>query len=172
MTRLVVDIPVIETERLILRAPRHEDLDAVADFMASPRSRFVGGPVNRTVAWRQNCVVVGHWVLRGYGMWTVEDRQSGKTAGRVGFIFHDGWPEPELGWHIYNGFEGQGIAFEAAKAARQAGPSFGLDGVISLIDAENTRSLALADRLGARFEREAKIGDDPMLIYRHPKEAA
>lgn len=170
MTRLAVDIPVIETDRLILREPRVGDLDAVAAFMASDRARFVGGPGNRFEAWRALTSAVGCWIVNGYGTWTLEDRASWQVAGRVGVIRHEGWPEPELGWHIYDGFEGQGLAHEAALAARAAAARhFGLTRLISLIDAANVRSLRLAERLGARFERDGEVLGKPCQIWRHPE---
>lgn len=169
MTGLTLPIPVIETERLILRGPRESDFEAFAAFGASERSKFVGGPFPRPRSWGGFLASFGHWALRGYGMWMLEDKASGATAGRVGMIYNDGWDEPELGWHIFDGFEGKGLAHEAAKAARDyAARHFGLDGVISYIDPANTRSVALAERLGARFEREGEVVGQPCHVYRHP----
>lgn len=163
--------PLVETEDLILRGYREDDFEAFAAFGASDRARFVGGPQDRWVSWRSFMAGIGHWTLRGYGMWIVEHRETGHVAGRVGLIFNDGWDEPELGWHIYDGFEGKGYAFQACIAARNyAARHFGLDGVISYINAENTRSIALAERLGARFEREGDVLGNPCQIWRHPKE--
>lgn len=166
----MTSIPTVHTEKLILRAVHPDDLDAMAAFSASPRSHAVGGPKNRHDTWRVLIGMLGHWAVRGYGMWHVEDRATGTSAGAVGFINHEGWDEPELGWHVYDGFEGKGIAFEAASAARAYGArNFGLNGVISYIDADNTRSIALARRLGATFEREGALLGQPCHVYRHPR---
>lgn len=168
---MTLDIPMIETDRLILRGPRESDFDAFAEFSASDRARFVGGPYPRHRAWGGFLATYGHWALRGYGMWMLEERSSGKTAGRIGFIFNESWDEPELGWHVYDPFEGKGIAFEAASAARAFGVAhFGLDGVISYIDPENARSIALADRLGAAYERDGTVAGHPCHVYRHPRQ--
>ncbi|AXC48824.1 N-acetyltransferase [Paracoccus suum] len=165
-----VIVPVVETDRLILREPRESDFETVAAFAASDRTAFIGGKQNRYEAWRGHLAGIGHWIARGYGFWMVEDKASGKPAGRLGFIYHAGWSEPELGWHIYDGFEGRGYAFEGAMAARQTGARrFGLDGVISHIDHANLRSRKLAERMGATIEREAVLLETPVLIYRHPK---
>ena len=43
MTALTPDIPVIETERLVLREPREDDMPASTAFIASERASFVGG---------------------------------------------------------------------------------------------------------------------------------
>lgn len=164
-----MQIPTVTTSRLILRAPQESDFEAFAAFGASERARWVGGPYSRLRSWGGFLATWGHWCLRGYGMWMVEDRASGATAGRVGMIFNDGWDEPELGWHIFDGFEGKGLAFEAVLAARQhAAESFGLDAPISYIDPANTRSLALARRLGATYERDGMVAGHPCHVYRHP----
>ncbi|NDW45267.1 GNAT family N-acetyltransferase [Ruegeria sp. PrR005] len=168
---MTLSIPVIETENLILRGPRESDFEAFAAFGASERSRFVGGPFPRFRSWGGFLATYGHWALRGYGMWMVEERATGATAGRIGFIFNDGWDEPELGWHIFDGFEGKGYAYQAAHAARAHGAQhFGLDGVISYIDPANTRSLRLAERLGAQYERDGEVAGHPCQVWRHPQQ--
>ena len=155
---------------LILRGPRESDFDAFAAFGASDRAHWIGGPFSRHRSWGGFLATFGHWALRGYGMWMAEDRASGRTAGRIGMIFNDGWAEPELGWQIFDGFEGKGLAQEAARAARDhAARHFRLDGVISYIRAENTRSRALAERLGATHTTDfahPKFGT--LHLWRHP----
>lgn len=166
-------IPVLDTERLILRGPEARDLDAMAAFYASDRSRWVGGPCTRFEAFVRLTSGLGHWGLRGFGWWTLEERATGYVAGRLGVGFPDGWDEPELGWHIYEGFEGRGLAHEAALAARrQACTVWGMGPLISYIAHDNHRSRALAERLGARIEREGTVVGHPCLVYRHPAEGA
>ena len=161
--------PVVETPDLILRGYREEDFEAFAGFCTSERARFVGGPQDRWSCWRSFMAGIGHWTLRGYGMWMIEHRDSGAVAGRVGMIFNDGWDEPELGWHIYDGFEGKGFAYQATVAARSyCAQHFGLDAVISYIDPENARSVRLAERLGATYERDGTLLGVACHIYRHP----
>jgi len=167
-----LNIPVIETERLVLRGPRESDFEAHAAFMSSDRSQFVGGPQDRWNSWKGLLGQYGHWALRGYGFWTISDHATEVPLGKCGFIYNDGWSEPELGWHIYASAEGKSIAFEAVSAARAHGVTMGLDGVISYIDPANTRSLRLAERLGARFERKGEVIGHPCHIYRHPKTEA
>jgi RimJ/RimL family protein N-acetyltransferase len=165
-------IPVLTTERLVLRAPREADFAAMLAFNDSPRSAYVGGGRNREWVWRGLLANIGHWALRGFGFYSV-DTQAGAFVGRVGVMLHDGWPEPELGWHLYDGHEGHGYAAEAALAARadyyaRVSPN----PVMSMVVPENHRSVALCERLGARFERldpgEGKPFDVPFNVYRHP----
>lgn len=166
-----VSVPVVRTERLILREPRVADLDAVAAFAASPRADFVGGPMTRFESWRNILMICGHWVTRGYGYWTVEEQATGRVVGRIGVHNHEEkWPEPELGWQVFDGFEGKGYAYEAAMAARAQAGRMGLGPLISLVVPENLRSRQLAQRMGAVVEREITLLDKQVLMYRHPAE--
>lgn len=171
MTQFAFDIPTLDAGDVTLRAVRESDLDAIAAFYATERSHFVGGPLDRINCWRVISGSLGHWALRGYGYWQIEDKASGQTAGACGFIFREGWEEPELGWQVWDGFEGRGIAYQAVQAARAHGArNFGLDGVISYIRPDNARSRRLAERLGATLEKEGDFLGKPCLVYRHPKQ--
>ena len=167
-------IPTLVTERLTLRAPRPEDFEPFAAFYASERSGMVGGPLDRIEAWRSFAAIVGHWPLRGFGRWTVADVTTGEPLGVVGLLHPEGWPEPEIGWILFERAEGRGIAHEAASAARaHAYGTLGWTTAISLIDPRNARSIALAQRLGATREghfHHPKRG--PVPIWRHPDPAA
>jgi len=162
-------VPRLETPGLLLRAPRATDFDAYATYLASDRARFTGGPMDRNLAWRAFGHVVGHWVLRGYGVFVIEDKATGEALGTTGPFFPEGWPEPEIAWTLWQG-EGRGIATEAALAARTwAYEALGWTTAISLILDGNTRSEALAARLGCIRESSvthAQFGAAG--IWRHP----
>lgn len=161
-------IPVLTTERLTLREPRESDFAAMLVFNDSPRSSFVGGGRDRQWVWRGLLANIGHWALRGHGFYSVDTR-AGDFIGRVGVIYHDGWDEPELGWHLYDGFEGEGYAAEAALAARADYHARISDHpLISYIDVRNTRSEALALRLGAVLEKTLDDDKGHDHVYRHP----
>ena len=171
MTRFAFDIPTLDAGPVTLRAPREGDLDALAGFMASERSQYVGGPANRADSWAIIARILGHWALRGYGFWYIAEKETDRAIGACGFINREGWDEPELGWQVWDGFEGRGIAHAAARTARTYGARhFGLDGVISYIVPQNTRSIALAQRLGATFEREGEVLGHECHVYRHPRQ--
>ncbi|TCO74248.1 GNAT family N-acetyltransferase [Rhodovulum euryhalinum] len=163
-------IPTIRTARLTLRAPGPQDVAPMAAFYASERSRFVGGPKDAEGAWRQLAAEIGHWTLRGYGHWIVEETATGTACGMVGLWNPEGWPEPELGWDLFDGFEGRGYATEAALAAREhAYGTLGWRTAISLVHPENTASARVADRLGARPDSTfTHPAFGTVLIYRHP----
>jgi RimJ/RimL family protein N-acetyltransferase len=160
-------IPVLTTDRLILREPREADFATMLAFNESPRNAFVGGKLERRWIWRGLLANIGHWALRGYGFYSVATH-AGDFIGRIGVIFHDEWPEPELAWHLYDGFEGHGYAGEAALAAKaDYHARISAQPLISMIDVKNTRSEALALRLGAVREKTEIDPDGDYHIYRH-----
>ena len=110
-------IPTLETERLILRAIDPErDLDAWAAAMADEETvRYIGGKtMNRAESWRNMAMGMGHWDIRGYGFFSVEEKATGRWVGRGGPWFPEGWPEPEIGWLLMDGYERRGYATEGA----------------------------------------------------------
>lgn len=163
--------PILRTERLILREPGPQDVDGVVRFYMSDRSRFVGGPLGRRQAWLMLASEIGHWRLRGFGMWAATESASDVCIGMVGCWRPDDWPENEIGWLLWEGAEGKGFAHEAALAARRcAYERFGWSTAVSYIVHGNTRSAALAERLGATIDATAEqpSGDRDCWVYRHP----
>src|SRR5690348_17127547 len=144
-------IPRLETERLVLREWRADDLDVFAAMYgdAEVMRYLTGEPVARNDAWRNIAAAAGHWVLRGYGTWVVERKSDGTAVGRVGLINPEGWPGLEVGWTLGRPYWGQGYATEAARAAMSYGfLTQDVDRLISIIDPQNKASQAVAQRLG------------------------
>ncbi len=166
--------PILETDRLTLRRPAPQDLDAFAAYYATPRSVTTGGPLDAAAAWRAFATELGHWQMRGFGMASVVEKASGNVIGRTGIWYPGGWPEPELGWTLYDGAEGRGYATEAAFAMREyAAAAWGLTHLISIIAHGNDKSEAVAARLGAVVETDwTSPAGRQARIFRHPKVAA
>ncbi len=161
-------IPLLKTARLVLRGPQDSDAAPLGRFMGSPRATWIGGPYpeNDAPAWLAHQQEV--WARRGWGSW-IAALPDNTPIGRIGLLEHEGWPEPELAWFVFSDYEGQGFAHEAALAARTyANGSLGLPPLFSFIDPANDRSRALAERLGAVHERDARYMDHTFGIYRHP----
>ncbi|MGY9104942.1 MAG: GNAT family N-acetyltransferase, partial [Alphaproteobacteria bacterium] len=94
-------VPILETERLILRDWRAEDFDAYAEIFRDPETtRFISKLPTRQEAWRNMAMVIGHWSLHGYGPWAVERRSDGALIGRIGYWNPADWPALELIWAI------------------------------------------------------------------------
>lgn len=169
----LANTPVLETERLILRAPGAADWPAFRDFLRDDRSQFIRpDDMDDAKAWRAFGHAVGMWVLRGFGSFVFAAKGNDIALGLTGPWYPEGWPERELGWTVWSPTaEGKGFAFEAAKAARDhAFHDLGWETAVSYIHPDNKRSIALAERLGALRDPDAKTpGEDPCLVYRHPK---
>jgi len=165
-------LPRIQTARLVLRAPVIEDWAALEPIWTTARGCYIGGPFGEEDAYLDFCQSVASWVLRGIGALTIEDRATGEVLGLTGLFIEFGDPEllPELGWLLTAAAEGKGIALEAARAMRAHGlETVGFDAMVSYVHIDNTRSVKLAQRLGAVADPEPIIDadGDTTLIFRH-----
>jgi RimJ/RimL family protein N-acetyltransferase len=153
------DFPVIETERLILRCPQESNLDGFAEMMADEEAmRFLDGVKSRAEAWRGMAAIAGSWVIKGYGMFSVVEKASGRWIGRIGPWSPEGWPGTEVAWGLHPSAWGQGYAGEAALACIDfAFERLGWDEVIHTIDPDNAPSVALARRVGSRYLRPGRL---------------
>jgi RimJ/RimL family protein N-acetyltransferase len=162
-------IPTIETERLTLRSFREDDVPAFFNLSQDPDVvRFMGDRRVPTLqeSWRAVAGWLGHWAMRGYGQWAIEERRSGRLMGRAGIINPAEWPGPEVGYLLGHEWWGQGYATEAGSAAMSWGfREFRFDELISLIDPENHRSIAVATRLGESLRGETTLLGLRVLIY-------
>lgn len=151
--------PTLETERLILRAPAKEDFEAWADFCADEETaRFIGGRQDRIGAWRIMSVMTGAWTVRGFSMFSVIEKSTGRWVGRLGPWQPEGWPGTEVGWGIVRDAWGKGYATEGAAAAIDwAFDALGWDEVIHTIEPANVNSQKVAQRLGSRILRQAVL---------------
>ncbi|HMO06725.1 MAG TPA: GNAT family N-acetyltransferase [Paracoccaceae bacterium] len=157
--------PTLATARLTLRPMEPGDFPAYAALMASGRSAFMGGPFDTRAAWGLFCHDAAGWALFGFGALMVE--AGGTTVGQVGINHGPLFPEPELGWMLYDGHEGQGYATEAGRALRDWGFGQGLPTLVSYMDPANRASAAVAERMGARLDPAAVPQDPGDLVYRH-----
>lgn len=169
-------IPELETERLRLRALRIDDLDAYAGMYAEPDvMRFLegGAPLDRAAAFRSMALHLGHWQLRGFGQWALEERVTGTFVGRAGLWQPDGWPGLEVGWILDRAAWGRGYATEAGGAAMDfAFDVLHADEVISLIRPGNESSIRLAERLGESYQRTVQLLGSESRLYSRQRPGA
>ena len=171
-----VTIPTLETERLRLRPLRPDDIDAYAAMCADPEvMRYLGSeePMPRSEAWRQMAMFAGHWNLRGFGMWAVEEKtRPGVLIGRIGCHQPEGWPDFEVGWGLARPYWGRGYATEGARAALSyAFEQLGRPRVVSLLAPENRASIRVAERLGERLVGDAEVRGHRVLVYAIERDA-
>ena len=175
MTVCLANTPVLDTPRLVLRTPRADDLSAFVAYATSARTRFVGGAKTPAQAVEKFAGMIGQWVLRGYGRFTITRRDTGAPIGHTGPLMMADAVMPEFTWSLWDGAqEAQGFAREAAvaMAAWAFGP-LGLTQASTVIHADNAASHRIAARLGgvARPDWPAHLGAD-FTTYHFTKEAA
>ena len=153
--------PTLETDRLLLRVPQRGDFDGFCELMGDEEAcRHIGGAMSRTAAWRKFLQMPGAWVLQGYGMFSVLDRDTGEWLGQAGPWQPEGWPGTEVGWSFKRSAWGKGYAHEAAVAAIDwAFDQLGWTEVIHSIAPDNVASQALARRLGSTNRGPGRLPD-------------
>lgn len=167
-------IPIVETERLVLRAHEPSDFDAsYALWSDETVVRFIGGvPSTKQEVWSRLLRYSGLWAFLGFGYWAAVDRETGQFVGDVGFADFKRELDisyghlPEAGWAISPRFAGRGYATEAMRGAYQwldqATPqslSF------CLITPGNDRSINVSRKLGFAESCSVDFNGSPSSIY-------
>jgi RimJ/RimL family protein N-acetyltransferase len=168
MLGVSVAIPTLETERTLMRGWRADDLDAVAAWTSDPEvMRFLGGVIDRGQAWRNIALYLGHWQLRGYGLWAVQRKSDGQVIGRVGLWNPEGWPGIEIGWTLAREVWGEGYATECGRA----GVDWTWDNLpdlprlLSVIAPDNRASRRVAEHLGMEVGGTWRLGETETVLY-------
>ena len=144
--------PTLETDRLQLRPPQPDDFESWAKMVADPvATQFLGGPQDRSAAWRNMCIFTGAWIVRGFSNLSIIEKATGRWIGRAGPWQPEGWPGTEIGWALDRSAWGQGYATEAgARCIDWAFEGLGWDEVIHVINPSNAASVRVALRLGSQ----------------------
>ncbi len=165
----------LETSRLRLRQFRGSDFERYSQMLADPEiMKYIsqGSPLNRDEAWNNLALLLGHWKLKGYGLWAVELKQNNQLIGRIGLYNPAGWPGTEVGWMLMRAYWGNGYAKEgAAKAAQYAFETLKLHKLISIIHPENTASIRVAEHLGGIYKNPVIIDGTRASLYGINQEA-
>lgn len=163
--------PRLVGKEVVLRGHELGDFDVFwAFYQSSDRVAYVGAPKTRTHLWYGMGSEIAAWPLTGMGGWAIETK--GQLAGQVAVTQPPHFPEVEIGWTLFDGFEGHGIAAQAAQLALTwVWSQTDQTTLVSYIHPDNTRSIALATRLGAEHDPDAKLplgeGSAETLVYRH-----
>jgi len=166
-----LDGPVIETARLILRPWSLADVAPYTAMLSDPgTARFItldGKPVtSELMGWASVAVMAGHWALYGAGTWVIEEKLSGKFAGRAGTWLRPFWPGVDVGVSLPVEFRGKGYAFEAMHASIDwTFETFDIDHVIHCIDRENKGAEVMVRLLGAQIQNEMQLLGHPADLW-------
>lgn len=166
-------VPSLTTDRLLLRGLESRDVAPYAKMMADPEvTRFLGDglPLSSADAWLQLATLIGHWTLRGFGVWAVEERTTGAFLGRIGCLEPEGWPALEVAYTLARPAWGRGYAREgAAVALAYARDQLQRAEVVSIIRPANAGSIRVACALGARPAETIDFFGSPAVLYRYPR---
>lgn len=167
-------IPILTTERLLLRGHRLDDFDEfLAIWKQKDLVRFIGGELpTREQVWARLLRYAGMWHHLGFGFFAVEERGSGKLIGEVGFLdlHRDMCPTTEgtleMGWSITPPKQGKGYATEAVNAAiAWADEQFAGRRMTCIVDLENKPSQRIAEKVGFRRIGEVNYKDRPNVMF-------
>jgi RimJ/RimL family protein N-acetyltransferase len=170
MTFGKIDIPHIESSRLRLREPQANDLEPSAEFYTdATATKFIGGTKTRSEVWRSIAGILGHWHLRGFGLWAVEQKSSGSLVGFSGCWAPEGWQDNEIGYSIFPEFQRQGLASEAVRASLNfAYRTLGWQTAVSYVDPQNIASRAVAKGCGAALDGTTTLMEhEGIEVWRH-----
>ena len=166
-------IPTINTDRLILRAPVADDLDALIALWADPAVyRYIPGKrASRGETWHKLMAMLGHWQLMGYGYWIIEERKTHAFVGEAGFGNFKREIDPplegtlEAGWVLSPTFHGQGFGTEVVRAMLDwAAENFPETPITCLMSPDNAASFALAKKCGFMERCRTTYKDEPSLV--------
>lgn len=155
----MISVPVIETERLVLREWRDTDVNPYARICADPQVMRFMVPARGLSHAEAAYDVQGlreHWAKHGFGHWAVEEKATGALIGRTGIKRHADWdldPEnTEAGWFYARRFWGKGYASEAAReVVRFALEELGSPEVISIAHPANAGSRRVMEKAGLSY---------------------
>jgi RimJ/RimL family protein N-acetyltransferase len=169
----MIEIPRLTTDRLLMRGFKPDDFEAYAEMMGDAdvsRHLMDGRPLSRAEAWRQMAMFIGHWELRGFGLWAVEERATGRFIGRIGCLMPEGFPAFEIAYTLTRSAWGKGYAREGAAAALgYARNTLKRTEIASIIRPANAPSIRVAESLGAVAGETVEFFNAPSVIYWYPK---
>jgi RimJ/RimL family protein N-acetyltransferase len=166
--------PLLETERLRLRAHRADDHAGCLAIWSDPEvTRYIGGrPASREEAWKRLLHYAGLWSLLGYGYWAVEEKTSGRYIGDIGCADFKRDQLPmldgmlECGWALAPHAHGRGYATEALLAIMSwAQANLDAPRLACIIAPDNLASIRVAEKAGFRQWQSATYHGDATLVF-------
>ena len=151
--------------------PLHNGIDKTIDEnLMADSATYTGNAMSRAQAWNWLCMMLGHWHMRGYGIWAVEERQSGELLGRIGLQFLEWFDDVELVWMLKQSAWRKGFGTEGSRAAIKFGfTNLDIHCLSAVIHLGNEPSVRLAERLGMTFEKQIERQNIQFLEYRLTK---
>lgn len=165
----------LETERLILKPPSHDELNDLYQLQKDPIvMRFIGsGPRTMDKVAEINEIAINHFNKHGFSMCPLYEKQSGQFVGQAGIIYLEGddtQPDIEIGYRLHQRFWGYGYATEIARSLIQWGfTHLNVDRLFAVTDADNAPSQNVLKKIGMQLKgHEQAYGVDVLkfVIYK------
>jgi RimJ/RimL family protein N-acetyltransferase len=166
--------PIVETPRLILRPHHQDDLNDYASLWADPVVvRYTTGiPQTHEESWRRLLFASGHWAVMGFGYWVIEEKNTKRFVGEVGFadLRREITPSlagmPECGWIVSPWLHGKGYATEAVRAVHEwSHMELGAKRTCCIVSPENDASIRVAEKTGYREVAQTLYKDHPVIVF-------
>jgi RimJ/RimL family protein N-acetyltransferase len=158
-------LKILKTDRLVLRHVSVDDAPFIVELLNDPSwLRFIGDKGVRTPADAREYILRGPvdmYQRLGFGLYLAELRDGGAPIGLCGLIKRDSLDNVDVGYALLPRYREQGYAHEAASAVLAYGRDvLGLKRIVAITSPDNDASSGLLARLGFRFQRSLKFGDD------------
>lgn len=151
---------ILETQRLVLRRQRADDIDFLVDLWSDPEiTRALGGPRERDGLRAGFAATAAEPAADRFDLWPVVEKEDGRLVGHCGLLNKqvEGRDEIELVYVIAAGSQRRGYASEVGRALiRYALDELGATRVIALIEPGNEASERTARSVGMRFQRDVR----------------
>ncbi len=163
---------VIETERLILREACGRDAAFILELLNDPDFvRYIADRGVRTLEDARRFIeerFVESYRRNGFGLWLVEPKGEGATAGMCGLVRREGLDGVDIGYAFLPAFRGRGYAAESARAVlAYARDALGLKRLLAITSPDNSASGRVLEKIGLRFERMIRLspGEPEVRLY-------
>ena len=156
---------ILETERLILREFNTGDAAFILLLLNNPSwLQYIGDRNVKTLEDAQNYLLNGpmkSYRENGFGLSLVEQKENNIPIGMCGLIKRDTLEHVDIGFALLPEYAGMGYAYEIAAATMaHAKHTLKLEQVVAITSIDNTRSIALLNKIGLNFEKMVRLAED------------
>lgn len=161
---------ILETERLILREMNARDAAFILDLLNQPSFiKYIGDRGVRDLEGASEFIENRYresYRVNGYGLYTVELKETGSPIGMCGFVKRDTLPGPDIGFAFLPQYEKKGYAYESAAAVMDYGRNtLRFDRVLAITTTDNEASGRLLEKLGFAFDKFTESGGETLKLF-------
>lgn len=156
---------IFETDRLFLAKLILKDAPFILELVNDPSwIRYIGDRGIRTLKGAREYIRKGpkkSYAQFGFGLYAVKLKSNGNPVGICGLLRRDSLDDADIGFAFLPRYTGNGYAFEAADAVMShAKEVLGMKRLLAITSPDNTRSIALLEKLGFKFIKLTRLAPD------------